>query len=574
MPQAALAAGFTNRSAVMAGYRSKPVEELAKELAAGLVRLRRGYVDSAEALLRIVKPDTSYPYDFVVYRLTGYRPRTAHPVEPIDGGDLRHDLPQLMLDICGTIQLPSEAYDEPVYDTAALAKRFRVSTKTIQRWRKSGLVARKLVFPDGRKRIAFLAGSVRDFVDKRRRNTLRSVRFSQLDDEERRDIIRRARRMVARTGCCLNDVAKRLSTRTGRAAETIRYTIRRHDREHPDEAVFPGHQAPLDDAAKDVIYRCFLHGVSVTSLAKRYGRSRGSIYRVINEMRARQLLGRKIEYVYNPQFDLPNAEDWILEDPPDPPGDKAAPKPPRIPKDLPPYLAWLYRLPLLTPVQERSLFLKYNFLKYRADRLRQGFDLNRVRAGRLRKVEQLLVQADAVKNQIIRANLRLVVSIAKKHLNSGPQGLFELISDGNVSLMRAIEKFDCSRGFKFSTYASWAIMKNFARSVPRERYLLDRFVTGVDGVADLAASAKAYDPRATTLGEIRESLEVVLAQLSPRERVIITQHFGLGEHTRTATLEQLSKDLGISKERVRQIEHRAMEKLRTMLQPVQADLMR
>ena len=116
-------------------------------------------------------------------------------------------------------------------------------------------------------------------------------------------------------------------------------------------------------------------------------------------------------------------------------------------------------------------------------------------------VERLLVQADAVKNQITRANLRLVVSIAKKHL-AGPQTLFELISNGNVSLMRAIEKFDCARGFKFSTYASWAIMKNFARSVPRERYLLDRFVTGVDEVAELAASARTYDPRATTLAEL------------------------------------------------------------------------
>ncbi|HUU21470.1 MAG TPA: sigma-70 family RNA polymerase sigma factor [Phycisphaerae bacterium] len=557
----------------MAGYRSKPVGELAKELAAGLVRLRRGYIDSAEALLRLVRPDTSYPYEFVVYRLTGYRSRGSETVEPIDGEDLRHDLPLLVLDLCAGINLPAEAYSEPAYDTAALARHFHVSTKTIQRWRKCGLLARKLVFPDGRKRIAFLAGSVRDFVDARRRTMLRSVRFSQLDDAERQDIIRRARRMISRTGCCLNDVAKRLSARTGRAMETIRYTIRRHDREHPDQAVFPGHQAPLDGAAKEVIYRCFLHGVSVTALAKRYARSRGSIYRVINEMRARQLLGRRIEFVYNGQFDLPNADTWILQDPPEPAGAKPPPKQPRVPKDLPPYLAWLYAQPLLKPVQERSLFLKYNFLKYRADQLRQGFDLNRVRTGRLRKVEQRLVQADAVKNQIIRANLRLVVSIAKKHLN-GPQGLFELISDGNVSLMRAIEKFDCSRGFKFSTYASWAIMKNFARSVPRERYLLDRFITGVEGVADLAATAKSYDPHATTLGELRESLEAVLAQLSPRERVIITQHFGLGEQNHTATLEQLSRELGISKERVRQIEHRAMEKLRTMLKPVQAELMR
>jgi RNA polymerase sigma factor (sigma-70 family) len=77
-----------------------------------------------------------------------------------------------------------------------------------------------------------------------------------------------------------------------------------------------------------------------------------------------------------------------------------------------------------------------------------------------------------------------------------------------------------------------------------------------------------------TLAELRESLEVVLAQLSPRERAIIVQHFGLGEGAQAQTLAQLSQNLGISKERVRQIEHKAIVKLRTMLEPVQMDLLR
>ena len=557
----------------MPGYMSKPMEELAKQLTAGLVRLRRGYIDAAEALLRIVKPELEYPYEFVVYRLTGYRPARGGPSLAISGRALHHDLLVLILDLCNSIHLPAEVYDEPVYDTAQLARRFKVSTKTIQRWRRQGLVARRLVFPDGRRRIAFLASSVREFIDRRRRRLLRSVRFSQLSPQERDEIIRQARRIVAETHCRLNEVARRLARQTGRAAETIRYTIRKHDREHPEQAVFPDHEAPLDASAKEVIYRCFLQGVPVASLARRYRRARGSIYRIINEMRARRLLERKIEYVYNPQFDLRDAEKWILQDPPEPEEPSVRPRPVRIPKDLPPYLRRLYEVPLLSPVQERSLFLKYNFLKYKADQLRQQLDLNNLRASQLRKIEQLLVQADAVKNQIIRANLRLVVSIAKKHLH-GPQNLFELISDGNISLMRAIEKFDCSRGYKFSTYASWAIMKNFARSVPRERYLLDRFVTGVEEVAELAACARSYDPRATTLAELRESLEVVLAQLSSRERTIIVRHFGLGEGRMPETLEQLSQSLGISKERVRQIERKAMTKLRDMLKPVQADLLR
>ena len=83
------------------------------------------------------------------------------------------------------------------------------------------------------------------------------------------------------------------------------------------------------------------------------------------------------------------------------------------------------------------------------------------------EIERLYDQAVTVKNQIVRANLRLVVSIAKRHV--GPtDNFFELVSDGNMSLIRAAEKFDYARGNKFSTYASWAIMKNFARTIPDE----------------------------------------------------------------------------------------------------------
>ena len=92
------------------------------------------------------------------------------------------------------------------------------------------------------------------------------------------------------------------------------------------------------------------------------------------------------------------------------------------------------------------------------------------------EIENLYSAAVAIKNQIVQANLRLVVSIAKRHV-SATQDFFSLVSDGNMSLIRAVEKFDYARGNKFSTYASWAIMKNFARTIPGEHKQLDRFRT-------------------------------------------------------------------------------------------------
>ena len=100
-----------------------------------------------------------------------------------------------------------------------------------------------------------------------------------------------------------------------------------------------------------------------------------------------------------------------------------------------------------------------------ANQLRDQVEPCRARTADLDEIERLQEEALAVKNQIIRANLRLVVSITKRHV--GPSNnFFELVSDGNMSLIRAVEKFDASRGFKFSTYATWAIMNNFIRSIP------------------------------------------------------------------------------------------------------------
>ncbi|MHC4294963.1 MAG: sigma-70 family RNA polymerase sigma factor [Planctomycetota bacterium] len=560
----------------MRGYHNKPVEQLAGELIGGLRRLRKGYVDAVEALLQIVDPERDYPYEFVIYRITGYRGRRSIPAsDPLSGQTLCEDLQHLMLDLCDSFPLRADDYNEPAYDTDSLARRFNVSTKTIQRWRKRGLTGRRLIFADGKRRIAFLESSVHWFVDSRGRQIDRSTRFTQMSDRDRKEIIRRAKRMVSFSQCTLSDVAKRIANRTHRAVETIRYTIRKHDLEHPEEAVFPYQTTPLAEKEKIAIYRCFLRGVSATVLADRYRRTRGSIYRVVNEMRARQLLNRPISYMYNPQFELPNADEIILPAMVDPfrgGAESAALRKGRIPSDLPPYLKALYDVPLLSPEAERNLFRLYNYLKYTADKLRETVDLNRIRTSTLKQIEKLLLQANGVKNRIVRANLRLVVSIAKRHVG-GVQTLFELISDGNVSLMRAVEKFDYSRGHRFSTYASWAIIRNFARSVPRERYRLDRFATGNEDLLDIAASLRIYDPNEINLPELRESIEVLLSQLSPRERMILIDHYGLDEQRKPRTLDEVGKTLGLSKERVRQIEIRALKKLREIMHPQKADFL-
>ncbi len=182
------------------------------------------------------------------------------------------------------------------------------------------------------------------------------------------------------------------------------------------------------------------------------------------------------------------------------------------------------------------------------------------------------MQAEAlsIKNQIIGANLRLVVSIAKKHV--GPMNnLFELISDGNMSLIRAVEKFDASRGFKFSTYASWAIMKNFSRTIPEERYRRDRFITGHEEIFQAAPDDRGdVHQQESDQRRTEETVRGMLDRLNDRERRILIARYGIGG-AGPQTLEQIGRELRVTKERVRQLESRARDKLREIARQQELD---
>ena len=550
----------------MRDYSNDVMGELASELCTGLKRLRKGYVDATEDLINFLEPDKQYPYEFVVFRLTGYRPGSSDKSRCVfNSAGLREDLLTLMLDVSESFELRTSDYPEKVFDTASLAKHFNVSTKTIQRWRKKGLPARRMVFPDEKRRVGFLENSVKKFHAKNEKQISCSSRFSQISSKERLDIIRNARRMFKEKSTGLIAIARKLARRSGRSIESIRYTLRNYDNEHPDSRIFPESMEVLEDEDRWRLFGSFMNGVPVATLAKRYNRTRSSIYRIVNEMRASQLINTSITCIYNESFDKPGAEKEILGEPAraDTGKEKKGRKKSRIkpPAELPPYLRDLYHYPLLTPEEEQHLFRKYNYLKYIADKRRQEIDLTNVSAQQVKEIEELLLQANIVKKRIIRSNLRLVVSIAKKH-TSGALTLSELISDGNMSLMRAVEKFDYAKGFRFSTYASWAIIKNYARSVPKEKYQLDRFTTGHEELLDVVTSLKSYDPSEDNQYELKESVSVLLNHLTQRERAILVDHYGLEDNTDPKTFQQLGDRLGISKERVRQIEIQALSKLK------------
>ncbi|MFQ5805594.1 MAG: sigma-70 family RNA polymerase sigma factor [Phycisphaerae bacterium] len=548
-------------------YRVSLIAELAAQLKRGPRRLALRELCNIEFVLSVVEGGKVYPYEFVLHALTGFRPRGRNgdgvsDSKLLSAEDIRADLVTLAEEISASAEIPSSCWSEDVYTVSELAQRFDVSTKTIFRWHRRGLTGWRLRFADRRARLAFPERCVRRFVAENSELVHRGSSFSQLTKAERAQIVERARQLADNGERTVNSVARTIAAETERAVETIRLILKGYDEAHPRTGIF--NRSSLRVAADDdrlKIWEAYVDGASIGALARRFGRSASALYRTITEMRARDLKSRPIEFVCSDEFDAPGADDRIMSDP-----DAAAPSNGptpnrRIPADLPPYLQQLFRIALLAPAGEAALFRKFNYLKYKADCLRKRIDPESVSASELDRIEDLLEQASKLKGQITQANLRLVVSIAKRHATPA-RDFFEIVSDGNMSLMRAVEKFDYSRGFKFSTYASWAIMKNYARTIPEHKQHRDRYQTGREELLEHLSSPPLEEHESDYLPVVRSTLERMLGTLDERERSILRQRFGLGEHREPQTLQQVGRRFGVSKERIRQLEARAMTKLR------------
>ena len=555
------------------------------ELRDQLVRLftprdkRIAQMDRAEELFREIRDGIDYSYKYVFLRITEMQSKVYDKDTLMNARELRADLLLLIEDLSESVDVSAESVSGKVWTIDELCERFNVSSKTISRWRKTMLAGRRFLF-DNKRRVGFHDGSVEWFLGTNPERVERSSRFSQLTEAEKQTLVKQGRELAA-TGMSPTEVARRLAQTSGRSVETIRYTLKSFDRRNADISLFDRRGEPLREETKAKIFRSYRHGESIQSLALKHHRTVGSIYRIIAQMRATRIKKLPIEYIDSPDFDMiqsGNEEKRICGPMPGeailaPEQDAKRRQNDRISSDLPPYLARLYDVPLLTPEQELHLFRKMNYLKYKASVLRDALDIDRPNSHIMRQIEQHYDQAIETKNAIVSANLRLVVSIAKRHVNP-MTNLFELISDGNISLIRAVEKFDYARGNRFSTYATWAIMRNFARTIPDEKRYHERFM-----LTDSEIFEMAVDERADVAFEERNQLERemqvdrFLRELDDREQRIIVSRFGLGgRDEQPQTLRQVGDEMGVTKERIRQIETRALAKLRRAAENVLLDI--
>jgi len=224
---------------------------------------------------------------------------------------------------------------------------------------------------------------------------------------------------------------------------------------------------------------------------------------------------------------------------------------------------------LLTAAQERVLFLQYNYARFRISEIQKTLGPAGPSDEQAHEILRWHRIAVGYREQIAETNLALVLAMAKRTRMSEVD-FADLVSEGNMALLRSVDKFDCGRGFKFSTYACRAILKAFSRQGMKLSKYRQRFPTDFDPAMEKSnhvENVRAEQERETA-DEVKHIVMSNDADLSNVERTVIHHRFGIGaeEPTEPLTLEQVGQIIGVTKERVRQIQNKALEKIRERLE--------
>jgi RNA polymerase sigma factor (sigma-70 family) len=230
------------------------------------------------------------------------------------------------------------------------------------------------------------------------------------------------------------------------------------------------------------------------------------------------------------------------------------------------------RVPTLSFAQEQHLFKRFNYARMQVHDLLRAHAGKRLSAPATRRLLAWGYRMLSARSVIVRLNMPLVLAMAKRTRLTNID-FNELVSEGNMALLRSVEKFDCARGYKFSTYSCRAILKSFSRVAMRASRYRGKFPAEFDPAMERSdfVERQRDDVVADCVDELKEILLRNLAGLSDVERTVIGERFALGEPTITGpaspkTLEQVGQLIGVTKERVRQIQNNALKKMRVALE--------
>ncbi len=220
--------------------------------------------------------------------------------------------------------------------------------------------------------------------------------------------------------------------------------------------------------------------------------------------------------------------------------------------------------------REHFLFLRLNYCRLRVFEALRENGQRRLSSGLTQHVLHWEREVHNTRSTIVRDNMPLVLAMAKRTRITGVDRS-DLISEGNLALLRAVNKFDCARGFKFSTYACRAILKSFSRVATRMSRYRGHFPTEFDPALERSdhLDRRREEARDNSVQELKSILGENLADLSEVEHKVVLARFSLEPDSaldKVKTLEQVGKMIGVTKERVRQIQNKALGKLRVALE--------
>jgi RNA polymerase sigma factor (sigma-70 family) len=303
--------------------------------------------------------------------------------------------------------------------------------------------------------------------------------------------------------------------------------------------------------------------------------SGGRTFSEVEQRMLKQLVPGEQDFIDNPVFYAKDAERRIFE---------------LAPAVRKPDASWYHpvmddlnlgraRLPktsdqvILTGAEEKILFLQFNYARFMIARLQDAVRASEHGKPTHEQCEGLLRwyrKADELREQIAETNLALVLAMAKRTRMSEVD-FADLVSEGNMALLRAVDKFDCERGFKFSTYACRAILKAFSRQGMKLSKYRQRFPTDFDPKMEKSnhLEVKRGEFQTDAAAEVKRLVLENRCELTDIERTVIEHRFRLESpdpEERPMTLEQVGQIIGVTKERVRQIQNKALEKIRIELE--------
>ena len=228
---------------------------------------------------------------------------------------------------------------------------------------------------------------------------------------------------------------------------------------------------------------------------------------------------------------------------------------------------WSSPDPLLSFDDEQVLFRAMNLLRFRVNQKRARLSANKPSGRLVAEMLSMLSLVERIRTQLVNSNLRLVSSIARKFSASGCD-VDDFSSDGCMILLGAIDRFDYSRGFRFSTYATHSIQRHFYRAWKVRQRRRERFPNAASEILTEVPQAVSEEPVCSDPEfVVADLLARADSLLDDREQRILMSRYGLGADREVRTLREIASDLGISKERVRQLQMKALAKLKELLVP-------